>query len=137
MTETLSDPPRALITTKVVGVTKVEGNNVARIYRIQDALKQLGDAGHRAVVPVKLVRRPDNEFDKNAIEVHVPPVGHIGWISRMKAADLAPLMDGVPFEDDEGVLFRFTVRAEIVHIEVHPEYPENPGVVITVHTDVC
>lgn len=132
----LHEAPRALITTKVVGVTKVEGNNVARLYRIRDALAQLEGAGHRPAIPAQLVRRPDNQHDPNAIEVHVSPVGMIGWVSAKKAADLAPFMDGAAYEDDLGALFHFNVRAEVVHIEIHPEHPENPGAVITIHTDV-
>lgn len=119
---------RALITTRVVGVTKVP-NNVSRLYAIRDALQSLRVAKLPPKITVRLVRAPQNPADANAIEVHVPPVGMIGWIAREKAAELAPYMDG-----KKGP---YVVTAEIIDIPVQPEHPDNPGAVITVHTDVC
>lgn len=127
--------PRAPKLTKVVGVTHVVGN-VEKLYRISDAIEELKRAGCKPVVPVQLVRTPDNPQDPNAIEVWVRPVGQIGWISRELAGPLSRVLDGIDTPDpEEGQ--QYVISAEIITISKHPDHPENPGAVIRLHTDVC
>lgn len=127
--------PRAPKLTKVVGTTHIDGN-VSKLYRIMDAIKELERAGCKPVVPVQLVRRPDNPQDPNAIEVHVRPVGQIGWISRELAAPLSKVLDGTdrPSSVDGR---QYVITAEVISINKHPDHPDNPGAVIAIHTDVC
>ena len=69
-----------------------------------------------------LVREPDNEYDPNAIAVHVPALGehaHLGHVPRNVAARLAPQLDA-------GEQW----QAGISEIRVHPDHPTNPGVTL-------
>jgi hypothetical protein len=76
----------------------------------------VGDA-----LPARLLRNPANEYDENAIEVHVPILGRhgtmIGHVDRHLAARLAPRMDS-------GMEFNAVVKA----VYVHPDNPDNPGI---------
>lgn len=83
-----------LIMVKVAGVT-FEGR--------QEIISQL--TGKEAV---KIVPEPDNEFDPNALAVHVAyalEVRHIGYVPRDMAAVFAPLLEG---EDVIGKIFEIT-----------------------------
>ncbi len=79
-------------TTKVVGVTF--GDNYP------DDLHALSDLyalpGQEEIAAV-LIREPDNEYDANAIGVHIPSLGRercqIGHIPRNLARRLAPELD--------------------------------------------
>ena len=69
-----------------------------------------------------LYRRPDNDFDSNAIEVHVPALtghGMIGHLTRPIAARLAPEMDA-------GTLW----MGHIESVNIDPDHPDRPGITI-------
>lgn len=80
-TPTLTRPHT--IYTKVVGVTKLNDNNI----QIQIILPTLNDG-----CDLILVREPNNPYDKNAIKV-IADYQHIGYIRSELAQQLAPLMD--------------------------------------------
>ncbi len=74
--------------------------------------------------PVLLVRNPGNEYDANAIEVHVPLLGRrqfVGHIPKELAARWAPRMDA-----------GFTVTASVVAVPVDPDHIDRPGLEIAV-----
>lgn len=105
------------IGTKVVGVTFVDNypENVEGIDRL--AAARFLRTGELEPIPVVLVRRPDNEFDPNAIEVDVPALGPLGHLPRVVAAVVAPVIDG-------GGVY----AAEITAVLVNPAYPDRPGI---------
>lgn len=73
---------------------------------------------------VLLVRNPDNEFDANAIEVHVPSLGRrgfVGHIPKELAARWAPKLDG-----------GWTAVASVGAVPVDPEHLDRPGLEIGV-----
>lgn len=75
--------------------------------------------------PVLLVRNPANEFDANAIEVHVPLLGRrqfIGHIPKELAARWAPRLDA-----------GWTASASVVAVPVNPDHIDRPGLEIAVH----
>lgn len=106
-------------TAKVVGVSFVPA--------YPDNLYMLDQVMHEAVqrdehLPAILIRNPDNAYDSNAIEVHVPSLGEramIGHLTRPIAARLAPEMDA-------GV--RWLARVESVLIA--EGHLDNPGISI-------
>lgn len=70
-----------------------------------------------------LIRNPKNEYDANAIEVHVPALGEhgmIGHLTRPIAARMAPEMD-------EGVIW----SAEVDSVLIDPDHLDRPGISIT------
>lgn len=71
-------------------------------------------------IPASLVRNPENEYDANAIEVHVDALGSgsmLGHIPAPVAAKIAPSLDrGDAWE------------AVVSRIDRHPDHPDNPGV---------
>lgn len=106
---------------KVVGVTFCDG--------YPDNLHSLEDLAGRAFIkgdegiPAVLIRNPDNPYDENAIEVHVPALGEmIGHLPRDLSAKLAPLMD-------DGMEW----TAEIESVYINPEHPDRPGIAISVN----
>lgn len=113
---------------RVVGLTFVP-NYPANVEQVAtmvnaaqvDALGWSGTADADAAVTVALVRNPENEYDENAIEVHVPTLGRkasmIGHVPRDLAARLAPSID-------RGDVW----AARIAAVLVDPEHPDRPGV---------
>ena len=107
-------------TAKVVGVSFVHGypDNLHNLAAVQERAESSGEP-----LAVVLVRNPDNEYDPNAIEVHVPALGEkwgfIGHLSRPIAARVAPEMD-------HGVLW----GAEIVSVLIDPIHMDRPGIEI-------
>ena len=105
---------------KVVGVSFVPA--------YPDNLYVLDQVMHEAAqrqehLPAILIRNPDNAYDSNAIEVHVPSLGAMGMIGHLTrpiAARLAPEMDA-------GV--RWLARVESVLIA--EGHLDNPGISIT------
>jgi len=117
--------------TKVVGVTFVKGypSNVLRLNDIAaeryliNPSGSFGDDTRPEPIPSVLVRNPDNEFDDNAVEVHVPALGDegmIGHLPRSVAERLAPLIDS-------GEEWRSTITLVAVSVD----HPHNPGVQLT------
>lgn len=80
--------------TKVVGVSFVNAypDNLYALDQAQHEAQQSGEP-----LSVILVRNPENQYDSNAIEVHIPALGErwamIGHLTRPIAARLAPEMD--------------------------------------------
>jgi hypothetical protein len=69
-----------------------------------------------------LHRNPHNEYDANAIEVHVPALtghGMIGHLTRPIAARIAPEMDA-------GTKW----MAHIESVLIDPDHPDRPGITI-------
>lgn len=109
---------------KVVGVSFTAGYP-DNLYALDEAwTHRLLDADEP--LPVILVRNPENEYDANAIEVHVPSLGEewgmIGHLTRPIAARMAPEMDAGG---------RFV--AEVVSVLIDPDHPDRPG--ISIHVD--
>lgn len=78
--------------------------------------------GELEPLPVVLIRRPENKFDSNAIEVHVPIIGQmIGHLPASMAVTMAPLMDS-------GTKF----RAGVGSVNVMPGAEDQPGITIVV-----
>lgn len=98
----------------VVGVSFVEGYP-ANIHKIAELFRQ-----RKGDVFVQLVRNPENQYDKNAIEVRLDN-RMIGHIPKEIAARIAPAMD-------RGVQY----LASIYQIRISPENPNNPGLDILV-----
>lgn len=70
-----------------------------------------------------IVRDPDNEYDPNACQVHIPALGDagfIGYITKPIAARLAPTIDA-------GVVW----DGHVSYLKIHPDHPERPGIEIT------
>jgi hypothetical protein len=108
-------------TVKVVGVSFVPAHpdNLWALDRAQIEADTQGEP-----LTVILVRNPENAYDSNAIEVHVPALGErwamIGHLTRPIAARMAPEMDA-------GVRW----AAEVVSVLIDPNHLDNPGVSIT------
>lgn len=104
----------------VVGVVFVDGypNN---LYQLEALNFEAENVGERLAAVI--VRNPDNPFDYNACEVHVPSLGDdgmIGYLPRPVAARLAA-------ELDAGVEW----QGEVAAIRISNDNPANPG--ITIH----
>jgi len=115
--------------TKVVGVTYVPGYP-GNLFTLNDIaasryLGEFSDSTHEPEpIPALLIRNPANEFDANAIEVHVPSMGDqamIGHVPAALAARLAPLLD-----DGE------KWGAFIYNVDIDPNHPRNPGLSLSV-----
>jgi len=118
--------------TKVVGLTFVKGYP-GNVYRLNEIAAQrfltspvgtFGDDVEPEPIPAVLVRNPNNEFDANAIEVHVPSLGDegmIGHVPRTVAEKLAPLIDGGE-----------NWQPSIFMVAIDPNHPNNPGVHLAV-----
>lgn len=50
-------------------------------------------ADTRPLRPAMLVREPGNQYDRNAVAIHAPNAGFIGYINKQNAARLAKHMD--------------------------------------------
>lgn len=105
---------------KVVGVAFVPAypSNLSSLRDAQEAAEASGEP-----LAVILVRNPDNEFDVNAIQVHVPALGDqdgfIGHLTSPVARRLAPQMDS-------GERW----GASVVEVLIHPDHPDRPGISI-------
>lgn len=112
----MKTPPR--LTFHVVGVTYTPRypDNLISLRSLADGHVSLTDEPLAAV----FVRNPANEYDANAIEVHVPSLGDdamIGHVPRHIAAWLAP-------EIDSGSTFQVGVDG----VWINPEHPDRPGI---------
>jgi len=70
-----------------------------------------------------IVRDPNNPYDANACQVHVPALGEagfIGYITKPVAARLAPTIDN-------GVVW----DGHVSYLKINPDHPERPGIEIT------
>lgn len=111
--------PDAQFDVKVVGVTFVNGYP-DNFHTIADLMTQEGS--HAEAVPVVLIRNPQNKFDANAVEVHVPSLGSEGMVGHVPA----PLAARLAPEMDSGVEWAGTVQA----ILITPGQEHQPGMLI-------
>lgn len=112
--------PESAFTAKVVGVTFVD-SYPDNLYALDGAAVDAEEMGEQlTAVPI---RNPDNAYDSNAIEVHVPALGEdwamIGHLASPIARRLAPAMDAGQ---------RWDARIESVLIDRH--HLDRPGVSI-------
>ena len=108
-------------TVKVVGVSFTAAYP-ANLLLLSKMVADAEVVGER--LPVLLVRNPANEYDTNAVEVHVPCLGDlamIGHVDRDNAARLAPRMDG-------GDVF----LCSVTDVRIDPYHPDRPGIDIGV-----
>jgi hypothetical protein len=104
---------------KVVGVSFVPGypDNLHRLSAASDEARRLGEP-----LTALLKRNPDNPYDANAIEVHVPSLGEggfIGHLTRPIVARMAPEMDA-------GDVW----LAEVGDVLIDPDHMDRPGISI-------
>ena len=123
MTEPLVSPFSA----KVVGVTFTSGypeNLQALDVMLRSVERHPSSLGEGA--PAIIVRNPDNTFDANACEVHIPALGSewamIGHLPAPVAARLAP-------ELDDGGRW----QGHVVEVLIHPDHDDRPGIAIKLH----
>lgn len=107
---------------KVVGVSFAPAYP-ANLHALEEAAGRAFIKGEEGLAAI-LVRNPDNEFDENAIEVHVPAIGDegmIGHLPRDLAAKLAPIID-------DGMRWSGMVKS----VYINPDHPDRPGIAIVV-----
>lgn len=87
-------------------------------------LINIADAG--GDMPVVLDRDAGNEFDPNAVAVHVPGLGdsHVGFLPRPVALRLAPALDN-------GERW----AAKVSRVTIDPNHPDRPGLHIYIWKD--
>jgi len=108
---------------KVVGVSFAPGypDNLHSLENLAGRAYIKGEEGLAAV----LIRNPDNPFDENAIEVHIPALGDMGMIGHLPrdlSSKLAPLLD-------DGMKW----SAMIENVYINPDHPDRPGISISVN----
>lgn len=87
------------------------------LLRLREAAEASGGAEPLACV---LVRDPANEYDPNAIEIHVPgEAGHVGYVPADLAARIAPLLDA-----------DVKLQSWAIAVRVHPDAPDHPGLTV-------
>lgn len=106
-------------TLKVVGVSFVPGYPT-NIFALNDVAEQTFTGRDGESISVVLKRNPANEFDSNAIEVHVPTLGDDGMIGHVPAAVASRLAPSIDAGDEW--------TSEIYNVAIHPDHPENPGI---------
>jgi hypothetical protein len=112
---------------KVVGVSFVPGYpdnliELASVMQQSEVHRRVEDWEERERVTAVLRRNPANEYDANAVEVHVPALGEngfIGHVVRPIAARLAPDMDA-------GGIW----HAEVGDVLIDPDHMDRPGITI-------
>lgn len=103
---------------RVVGVSFAP-NYPTSLLRLNDAMNECASPEGPSAL---LIRNPDNPHDSNAIEVHVPALGHyVGHVARELAAEWSPRLKA-----DEHY------QASVTGVWTHREHPRRPGVEITV-----
>ena len=115
------DLPAGPFTVKVVGLTFVDAypRNLLSLHEAYHHVTP-GDEGVGCV----LKRRPDNTHDANAVEVHVPSLGDLGFVGHLPAgvaARVAPALD-------DGV----DLLTHVASVLIDPNYPDRPGVSIQI-----
>ena len=102
---------------KVVGVSFVPGypDNLHRLSATSDEARRLDEP-----LSALLRRNPDNPYDPNAVEVHVPSLGEggfIGHLTRPIVARMAPEMDA-------GAVW----MADVGDVLIDPDHMDRPGI---------
>lgn len=116
LVSTSMEPVEAVF--RVVGMTFVPG--------YPGNLHQISEVMDRSTTPESLSavlkRAPDNPYDANAVEVHVPAVGMVGHLSRDDAAMVAPMLDSPMIR----------CLASVYGVRIASNNPDNPGIDILV-----
>lgn len=104
---------------KVVGVSFVPGypDNLHRLSAASDEARRLGEP-----LAVVLKRNPKNQYDPNAIEVHVPSLGDGGFIGHLTR----PIVARMALEMDAGDVW----GAEVGDVLIDPDHMDRPGISI-------
>ena len=108
---------------KIVGVTFTEGypENLHGLAALLDSIER-HPGSHGEGAPAIIVRNPDNSFDANACEVHVPALGSRGMIGHLPA----PLAARLAPELDAGGIW----QGHVVEVLVHPDHDDRPGITV-------
>lgn len=102
---------------RVAGVTFVDGYPHT-INRVAPALAETNGHGER--IPAILERDPGNEYDPNAVRVHIPMVNSlVGHLPKESALKVAPILDG------GGV-----IQAQVSAVVYNDDNTEQPGIEI-------
>lgn len=115
---------------RVVGLTFRKGNYPQNLHRLSEVMTQEQAEGIRLGIlepeelTVLLVREPDNPADPNAIQVHVPALGRMGWVGFIPK-DIAKRL---AFRMDNGHL----VQAWVSAVPIDPNHLDKPGLEIRV-----
>lgn len=111
-------------TVKVVGVTFVPGYPL-NLHALASVASSTSGTALTEPLTAILRRNPDNPYDANAIEVHVPALGDHAMIGHLPAknvaARLAPLLDAGE-----------TWRASITSVLIDPAHEDRPGISVEV-----
>jgi hypothetical protein len=116
-----TDAPRfaAARIIRAAGVTFADGYP-GNLLQVRDLVEQADASGE--ALPVILRRNPDNPYDANAVEIHVPALGAmVGHLPKNVAAKLAPALDS-------GLRFHTSVFA----VAVDPAHLDRPGLEIRI-----
>lgn len=99
----------------VVGVSFMEGypENLHRLRMLDDER-----TGPEPLVAL-LVRDYEND-DPNAVAVHVPAVGKVGFVPRDRNEPIAVLLDGGR-----------PIAASVALVRIHPDHPDRPGITVS------
>lgn len=130
---------------RVVGISYVDSypDNLYKLAEVmeQETVTSVRTAGSWADIgapapegpAVLLVRNPDNQYDTNAIEVHVPSLGRHGMVGHIPAKD--GTAERWARRLDAGAIMTGTVTA----VAIHPDHLDNPGleIEVTLHDDDC
>lgn len=100
-------------TFRAAGVTFMPGypDNLHRLHGLALAAWGAGES-----VACVLIRNPDNPVDRNAIEIHVPSIGHVGMVPGEIAYRLAPKLDA-----------GLQVQAAVIGVAINLDHTERPG----------
>ena len=104
---------------KVVGVSFVPGypDNLHRLSAASDAARLSGEP-----LAAILKRNPQNQYDPNAVEVHVPALGDGGFIGHLTR----PIVARIAPEMDAGDVW----LAEVGDVLIDPDHMDRPGISI-------
>lgn len=103
---------------RVAGVTFIDDypTNFIDLKDPADAARLSGEC-----MAAVLRRNPDNIYDANAIEVHVPSVGMVGHVPAELAAELAAHLDAGE-----------VIAATVSGVAIDPDHPDKPGLDVRV-----
>ena len=87
------EAPNGILPNKASGQTYKLGVFTCSLRGGSHYEKALRAADTRPLRPAMLVREPGNQYDRNAVAIHAPNAGLIGYVNKQNAASLAKHMD--------------------------------------------
>lgn len=87
------EAPNGILPNKASGQTYKLGVFTCSLRGGSHYEKALRAADTRPLRPAMLVREPGNQYDRNAVAIHAPDAGLIGYVNKQNAARLAKHMD--------------------------------------------